>query len=152
MKKIIIDCNIFDKMIFDKDLLLQSLGEYEYFIISIQYDELKKIPNSKKEWRESLLSLIDILKITTVYTTPAIYGKAKYGLAKYGGDTDAFNKILKTTRSNINDALIASSAISHGYILVTDDNELRRKMKNNNYEVMTYSELLNDIKNIVHKV
>ena len=42
MKKIIIDCNIFDKMIFDKDLLLQSLGEYEYFIISIQYDELKK--------------------------------------------------------------------------------------------------------------
>jgi len=42
--------------------------------------------------------------------------------------------------------------MSHEYILVTDDNELRRKMKNNNYEVMTYSELLNDIKNIVHKV
>ena len=62
------------------------------------------------------------------------------------------NSILKTTRSNINDALIASSAISHEYILVTDDNELRRKMKKNNYEVMTYSELLNDIKNIVHKV
>ena len=99
-----------------------------------------------------LTSLIDILKITTVYTTPAIYGKIKYGLAKYGGDKDAFNKILKTTRSNINDALIASSAISHEYILATDDNELRRKMKNNNYEVMTYSELLNDIKNIVHKV
>ena len=151
-KKIMIDCNIFDKMIFDKKLLLQSLDEYEYFIISLQYDELKRIPDSKKEWRESLLLLIDELKITTVYTLPAIYGKAKYGLAKYGGDTTAYYKILKSTRRNINDALIASAAISHKYILVTEDDELRRKMKNNNYEVMTYFELLNDIKNIVHKV
>lgn len=146
MKKIMIDCNIFDKMIFDKELLIKSLDNYEYFIISTQYDELKRIPDSKKEWRDSLLSIIDILKISTVYTTPAIYGKVKYGLAKYGGDTDAFNKIIKKTRSNINDALIASSAIFHEYILVTDDDELYRKMKNNQYEVITYFELLEDIK------
>ena len=146
MKKIMIDCNIFDKMIFDKELLIKSLDNYEYFIISTQYDELKKIPDSKKEWRDSLLSIIDILKISTVYTTPAIYGKVKYDLAKYGGDTDAFNKIIKKTRSNINDALIASSAIFHEYILVTDDDELYRKMKNNQYEVITYFELLEDIK------
>lgn len=57
MKKIIIDCNIFDKMIFDKDLLLQSLGEYEYFIISIQYDELKKSQILKKIGENSYFPL-----------------------------------------------------------------------------------------------
>ena len=147
-KKIMFDCNIFDEVVDDNMLVLleNNLDKYEYFIIPIQEDELHNIPDYKKEKREKLLNLIVRLNMKKVYISPAIYGTFKYGQAKYGGDRSVYDKVSFRTRSNTKDALIASSAIREGCIVITNDGDFRKKMIGNNYPVMNFNEFIEDVK------
>lgn len=145
-QKIMLDNNAFDSLIKEINLLLKTLDKYEYYLIDITYDELIAIPDTKKEKRLNLLEMMNKLNINFAYTTPAVYGKAKYGRSKYDGDTKAFESILKCTRSNINDALIGSSAIAENCILVTNDTEFQAKMRNNAYDVLSTDEFIEYIR------
>ena len=54
-KKIMFDCNIFDEIVLDDDvlkLLINTLDRYEYYIIPIQVEELHNIPDDKKTKKE----------------------------------------------------------------------------------------------------
>lgn len=110
-KKIMFDCNAFDEIILDDrlELLVSTLDRYEYYIIPIQVKELHNIPDEKETKREKLIDLISKLHMKEVYISPAIYGTFKYGQAKYGGNRSVYDKILFQTKSNIKDALIATS-------------------------------------------
>ena len=71
-KKIMFDCNIFDEIVLDDDvlkLLTNTLDRYEYYIIPIQVEELHNIPDDKKTKREKLIGLISKLQMKEVYTT-----------------------------------------------------------------------------------
>ena len=145
-KKIMFDSNAFDKVILEDstiDLLISKLSICEYYLITTQYDELNRITNIEK--KNKILGIIEKLNMTTTCTTPAIYGKVKYGRARYGGDDTVFVKVIFKTRKNINDALIASSAISENCIVITNDKNFYRKMKYNNYPVMTFEEFIKSL-------
>ena len=49
------------------------------------------------------------------------------------------------TRKNINDALIANSAMRENCIVITNDTDFYRKMINNDYPVMTFEEFMENI-------
>ena len=56
-----------------------------------------------------------------------------------------YYNILNKTKSNISDAIIASTAHSYNCILLTYDKKLYKKMKKFNYQVTTFEELENGI-------
>ena len=148
-KKIMFDCNIFDEVVLDDDvlkLLINTLDRYEYYIIPIQVEELHNIPDDKKTKREKLIGLISKLQMKELYISPAIYGTFKYGQSKYGGERSVYDKVLFCTRSNIKDALIASSAIRESCVVITNDGSFYKKMANNNYSVMNFNEFIEDVK------
>ena len=69
-KKIMFDCNIFDEIVLDDDvlkLLINTLDRYEYYIIPIQVEELHNIPDDKKTKREKLICLISKLQMKELY-------------------------------------------------------------------------------------
>ena len=145
-KKIMFDCNAFDKVILVDstiDLLISKLDICEYSLITTQRDELNKITDIER--KRKLLGIIERLNMETVYTTPAIYGKVKYGMTKYGGDKTVFENVIFKTKKNINDALIANSAVRENCIVITNDKDFYKKMKNNNYQVMTFEEFIKNI-------
>ena len=107
---------------------------------------MHNIPDDKKTKREKLIGLISKLQMKEVYISPAIFGTFKYGQSKYGGERSVYDKVLFCTRSNIKDALIASSAIRESCIVITNDGSLYKKMANNNYLVMNFNEFIEDVK------
>ena len=144
MKKIMLDCNAFDDLVFYIDLLISKLDSYEYYIINVVEGELNKISDIAK--RDRLLEMMNLLNIKFSYTSPAIYGTVKYGMAKYGGDKTAYERILKKTKSNIKDALIGSSAVKENCIVITNDGEFQRKMKNNGYQVLSTKDFIEQLR------
>lgn len=144
MKKIMLDCNAFDDLVLYIDLLISKLDSYEYYIINVVEGELNKISDIAK--RDRLLEMMNLLNVKIAYTTPAIYGMVKYGMAKYGGDKTVYEKILKKTKSNIKDALIGSSAVKENCIVITNDGEFQRKMKNNGYQVLSTKDFIEQLK------
>ena len=61
MKKIMFDTNVFDKLPEFIDLIRDSTTQYEYFVTTIQIDELCGIPDHKIDIRKrNFLMLADL--------------------------------------------------------------------------------------------
>ena len=139
------DSNMFDNLPNCIDKIIYSKVEYEYYVTTLQIEELCKIPDSKKDKRISLITHLAILRPKLIPIPTFVLGYAKLGQVKLG-DGIEYNKILNKTKSNIADALIASTAVNEGCTLITDDTKLTTKMKNNNYPVMSFSEFIESLK------
>ncbi len=143
MEKFMFDSNIYDKLPEIIEKINSSKNEYEFYITTIQIEELSKIPDSKQSIRERNLLMLAMLRPKLVPLNTAIYDKCRYDLVKYD-EGQAYEKILKKTGSNINDALIADTAIANSCTLVTDDNaDFCQRVKKKGYQALTYSEFFN---------
>lgn len=140
---------MFDSMIFDKlpniiGKLKKSIPKYQYYVTTIQIDELCQIPDTKMEIRKiNMLMLVD-LRVTLVPLSIFLLDKAHLGYAKLG-EGKVFYKILNENRSNAKDAAIADTAVSEGCILVTEDKDLYQRMRKHGYGVMYLEDFLNEI-------
>lgn len=148
MKKFMFDSNIFNKiadnMTFDIDMINHSQNYgYEYYITSIQVEELCAI-RSKEKRIILMLSLVEIrAKLIPIKTY--VHGFSRLGLAKLG-DGYYFNLLLNESKSNSKDALIAESAIIKNCTLVTEDKWLIKKMISLGKEIITYDEFTSFLK------
>ena len=147
MQKIMFDTHIFDKLPNVIEKVKKSIDiKYEVYVTSLQVEELCNIPDLKKEKRCCCMIMLADLRAKLVPTSVFLLGKGRLGYARLGVG-EVYNKILNKSRNNINDALIADTAVFEKCILITDDKKLYQKMMNHSYPVMnflTFIETLED--------
>lgn len=146
MKKIMFDTNVFDKLSQLIDKIKKSAEkQYEYYVTTIQVEELCEIPDSKKDIRiRNILMLADLRARLVPISVCILNGRARLGYTRLGSG-EVYNKILNENKSNEDDAVIADTAVFEGCILITEDKDLYSRMKNNDYSVMYLDEFINTI-------
>ena len=82
MKKIMFDSNIFDKLPEFIELIHNSSTQYEYYITTIQIDELCEIPDSKIDIRKRNILMLAALRAKLVPISVFILGRAHLGFAR----------------------------------------------------------------------
>lgn len=146
IKKIMFDSNVFDQLPSIIDRVKKSAErQYEYYITTIQVEELCEIPDSKEDLRiRNVLMLADLRAKMVPLSVCVLNGRARLGYARLGSG-DVYHKILNANASNIDDAAIADTAVSEGCVLVTDDQDLHSRMARNGYEALYLLEFLDTI-------
>lgn len=143
------DSNVFDRL---PEIIHQikksTETQYEYYITTIQVEELCEIPDSKKDIRaRNILMLADLRAKLVPISLFILNGRARLGYARFG-DGIVYNKILKNNNGNIDDAVIADTAVYEGCTLITEDKELHSRMTNNGYDVMYLTEFISTIEDL----
>lgn len=146
MKRIMFDTNVFDKLPEFIKLIRNSKMQYEYYITTIQIDELCDIPDHKIDIRKGNILMLADLRARLVPLSVFVLGWARLGYARLGKG-EVFNKILNKNRNNIEDAAIADTAVYEGCTLITNDDDLYRKMEKNGYDVMKFEDFINTLQN-----
>jgi len=139
------DSNVFDKLpeIINK-LKKTSEQQYEYYITTIQVEELCEIPDEKIETRKTNILMLADLRAKLVPISVFVLGKARLGYARLGAG-EVYKKVLNENSSNTNDAIIADTAVCEGCTLITEDKDLYERMRKNGYAVMYLYEFLRTI-------
>lgn len=136
---VMFDTNAFDQASVDIHMFKSKQQTFTIYITSVQVEELAKIPDSRKKIRiENLQTLCSLrpMLIPTVFS----FDKLNFNFFSFKTEP-AYAKVIKQSKGNINDALIAATAIHENCLLVTDDIELSKRIKAVPYDaVMTYQE------------
>lgn len=135
------DSNVFDKLPDFIEKIHKSSAKYEYYITSIQIDELCTIPDKKIDIRKRNILMLADIRARLIPTSVFVYDSTYYDFATFGNGT-VFNKILNENSSNKDDAIIADTAVFEGCTLITDDSRFYDKMKKNNFNVMRFDEFI----------
>jgi len=144
-KRIMFDTNIYDNIVDQIHEINKTTDRIDYYITAIQIEEICKIPDSKENIEETrtrnFLRLV-ILRAKIVPTSIFILGYSRFDYACWSTPeaVQIYNKFVNPSGNNIKDAIIATTAVCEGCILVTEDKLLYNKMKVNNYEVMNLNE------------
>lgn len=132
------DTNIFDRILDGEIELPQNL---KYYVTHIQYDEICKIPDRKRERREKLLKVFNKVPKEVIPTECCVVGVSRVGMAKLGSDADGelYNRMLKRLKeldeksgkqkqieNQASDILIALTSIKNNLVLVTEDRNLKK--------------------------
>ncbi|SHL31791.1 PIN domain-containing protein [Anaerocolumna jejuensis DSM 15929] len=141
MKKIMFDSNVFDKLPDFIEKMRKSSIQYEYYITSIQIDELCTIPDKKLEIRKRNILMLADIRARLIPTSVFVYDSTSYDYAA-SGDGTVYKKILNENISNKEDAIIADTAVFEGCTLITEDSRFYDKMKKNNYDVMRFDDFI----------
>lgn len=142
--RIMFDTNAFDKIKSDVPLLKNATEKYEFYITSIQIEELAAIPDDKKNIRISnLKNLCQIRPI--VVPTPFTFDHVDFGCFTFHSEPK-YSQFLNENKSNMNDALIAAAATYEKCILVTDDKWITHKMELAKENVMSYQNFITNVK------
>jgi len=142
--RIMFDTNAFDKILNSSDDLeiITACGENEYFITSIQEEELGGIPDDYK--RRTLLSVCK--KVAQKTPTPAIVGYSKIGDCMLIDADDVYSDLLLETHSNVKDAMLGSAAKREKCTVVTNDKRFSKRLKQYQIPTMEYEEFIKSIK------
>ena len=137
--KVMFDTNAFDKACADSWLIKRHLDKFSIFVTSVQIEELSNIPDERKTVRlDNFLTLCDLRPclIPTVFTFDRI------DFAHFSFETEPlYDYLIKENKSNLHDALIGATAYHEGCILITDDKDLSKRMKQaDDSMVMSYEE------------
>ena len=126
--KYMVDTSAFNRLA-DRRLTVEQLPPGAELIAT--YVQVEEINRTKDEQRRyQLLIAFTHLEPAMEHTTSFIFGKTPLGLAPFGigedfdelkAELDARNK---SRPSNTNDALIAETALTKGYGLITADRDL----------------------------
>lgn len=144
MRKIMFDSNIFDVLPNYITKLKQLTKEYEFFITTIQTDEIADISDDKKRKRRQNFLMLADLRPKVVSLSLGIWDLARFDYMHLG-PAQVYYKLLNPSGNNKHDAAIADTAVREGCTLVTNDMKLYRKMKKYGYSVLTFEEFLGDI-------
>lgn len=154
MNAYMLDTNVFNRVLDREVDLLSFVGKARFLATHVQIDELRatKNPDRRNELlavfdqivnqrvsSESIVldtSRLDEAKVSganLVPTESAVWNVSKWGQAKWGDENSAYKAIRaeldRTNRAkpnNVQDALIAETALKNGYMLVTNDGDLSR--------------------------
>lgn len=140
--RILLDNNAIDKM-GDHLNFIKRHTEIEFFICREVAGEV-----SQTESYNPTTNIISLLKAGVKYlpNTGFVIGHSLLdGESTLSSDSQnqVYYNILNKTRSNISDAIIASTACNNNCTLLTYDKKLYRKMKKYSYGVTTFEELEN---------
>ena len=132
------DTNVFNKIL-DEQLDLEQFPHYDYYITHIQYDEIRATRDPNR--RNQLQKILKKVPSNKIPTESAIWDISRLDEAKFG-DEELFNKMLKDLQeldkkrrkrkkleNQERDILIAETAIRNCFILVSDDENLRKVVK-----------------------
>ena len=135
--RIMFDSNIFDKL-GDNIHLLAKRDDIDFCVTSLQIEEILSIPDKKRDVRLSTGMALCELR-PKIVPTPFTFDYINFRHFTFASEPNYW-KLLKESRSNRNDALIAATAIRENCFLITDDTNLLKRMKKISAMAMTYSE------------
>ena len=144
--RIMFDTNAFDKMISaktDLDRIAKS-SKHEYFITSIQIEELANIPDNKREQRIRNLLALCTIRAKLIYV-PAVMGYARVGFCVCAEDNDLYTELLNETKRNAPDAIIGSTAHRENCTVITDDARFIKRLAKLSIPTMKYQEFINSL-------
>lgn len=142
--RIMFDTNAFDKILNSKDdlELITACGENEYYITSIQEEELESIPDDYR--RQALLSACRKVALKT--PTPAIVGFSIVGDCMLTDADDVYFDLLLKTHNNVKDAMIGSAAKREKCTVVTNDKRFTKRLKQYKIPTTEYEDFIEEIK------
>lgn len=143
MQKFMFDTNAFSSLLSSEidwtTFFSKHKEDYEFFITSIQIEELAKIPD--KDMEKRILHLLCLCSMNVkLVPTIAIVGHARLNMCVLANGDDMYSKLLNTTHSNVCDAMIGDAAYREGCILVTDDTKFIKKLEGNKVPTMIFQE------------
>ena len=141
MKRIMFDTNAFDELYKTSPDFECIRKEYEIYITTIQEAEILNIPDSMKDKRAQILAIISQLGAKIV-PTPFTWDHIDFSMFSFSSEPSYWT-ILKHTKGNKQDALIAATAIHNGCILITEDKDLLRRMKRINEPAFSFVQFIN---------
>jgi rRNA-processing protein FCF1 len=141
-KRILIDNNCIDTILENLDFYENMKSKYEFCVCTSVVEELANIPDTNKEKRITVF--ICLAKIEAKFLPDSVFvaGHSRTGVACVS-NAEIYHKILCESKSNISDAIIAETAVRNNCMLLTNDLRLYKKMKDNNYDVITFEDLKN---------
>jgi predicted nucleic acid-binding protein len=142
MTKVMFDTNAFDRLPEVIGLIRESAKPYEYYITTIQIDELCEIPDSKLSIRKrNILMLADLRAHLVPLSVFILNGRVHLGYARLGNGK-VYREILNKNKSNIEDAAIADTAVYEGCILITNDDDLYCRVVKHGYQAMKFDDFI----------
>jgi hypothetical protein len=151
--RIAIDANAVDHLLDSPAALevirtaVQRLG-FIFIGNHVVRDQVAATPNAGR--RDALLAVYDALPKKDVLTHGGYYGISGYGQARYGDESGtgmSLSHVKTSGQGGAHDALIATTASGEADVLVTDDDQLTKKMraKGAKCEVQTFQQFLSFI-------
>ena len=139
-KKMSIPSYMFDTTVFNHILdhgidISVFRGKARFYATHVQYDEIKNTEDPKR--REELLEVFNDVIERKVSTGSAVWDVSNWDQAKWSDEENGLysdiktklDKLNKKKKNNMQDALIAETAIKNHFVLVTDDKDLREVTK-----------------------
>lgn len=130
MNKYLFDTNIFND-IFDHKINLENLSKNcEICITHLQEDEINKTKNNMR--RNNLMDTFKKIEKNNIPTESAVWDVSKWDQCKFSDENGIYEQIkaelntIKEKDNNVQDALIAETAIKNNITLVTHDQNLGR--------------------------
>ena len=152
-KNCMFDTNIFDKIL-DGQISVEAIAEcVDVYATHIQSDEIDRIrnPERRKHLRRIFAKFFSGDTCSddgrVVATESAVWDVSRWGGAKWS-DGNLYEEILteldniKKKPNNIQDSLIAETAIKNGLVLVTEDKNLRRVSGKRGATCFSFEDLL----------
>ena len=143
-----LDTNIFNRVL-DYKVPLEHLAEcVEVYVTHVQEDELDNTKRSER--RTALKQVLVGLDPDRRPTESFVWDVSRWDLGKWTEDDNLYDPIRAELderlpkKNNIQDALIAETAIKNGYTLVTEDRNLREVAAGFGANCMTFEELQQD--------
>lgn len=130
MPSYMFDTNVFNRILDGAVEVSGFRGKAHFCATHVQLDELKRTSNTQQ--REELIAVFEEVTDTKVPTESFVLDVSRHDEAKLGGDEDQLytamkaelNELNKNKPNNIQDALIAETAIKNQFTLVTEDTDL----------------------------
>ena len=147
MPGFMLDTNAFNRAL-DADLDPAALARRgELYVTHIQHNELHATTNIER--RQRLMGIFAEVEQVVVPTAAAVWGVSEYGGAEFGNAGGAYNKMLLSLNArnrgranNSQDILIAVTALTRGYILVTNDRHLSEVLREAGGTALAFEDFL----------
>lgn len=138
--KVVFDSNIYNRIAdgeLDISLLEKNKDKFEFYITHIQVDEINKCPDTEKRARLSLIKT----KIAPILvpTESIVFGVSRWNECKFS-DGKTLENLRKGNEKHTEDALIGEVAIKNSYLLVTDDEKIRKRVNSNGGKAISLAE------------
>lgn len=154
MQSYMFDTNIFNHILDGEVDLSGFVGRAKFYATHVQIDELNKTSNDGR--RAALLRVFQEVSSIPVPTESAVWGVSKWNQCKWTPSDNLYQPIKskldqlnKNKPNNVEDALIAETAIKNGFTLVTHDCDLFRVTTEFGGACTNFRQVLKDLSGIV---
>ena len=139
--KYMLDCNIFDEIVYDSEMMdyIKNHAE-DFYITSIQSVEISDMQESEKK-----RAIQDFIKQTNirVVSHSICFSNIDFAHFSFSGN-ELEEQIRFMSKQRLRDSLIGGAATKKGLTVVTNDNGFIKRMKAIGYPAINYESLRND--------